>query len=134
MRVLVGAAAALIAVTGFAQPERESRDVTGNALHDLCTSRSGVASAPPACFWYVMGVLDGGRYARAVSVGAALRSGSMPAGLEKEINRRLYCGDDVTYGQLVDITRKFLVDHPELRHHPAPMIVEIAVSTALPCK
>jgi len=42
--------------------------------------------------------------------------------------------DKIARGQVIDIVKKFLAAHPELRHHTADSLVAGALNAVWPCK
>jgi hypothetical protein len=89
---------------------------SGNELYDLCTSSSAVKLG--ACSGYIMGVSD------AESV-LATETG----------HARLFCEpDSAVVRQDVDIVKRYLENHPELRHLSAASMVVFALQQAFPCK
>lgn len=85
----------------------ESRAADGNKLLEWCKE------TPVMTMSYVTGITD----AYAVA-GAPFK----------------YCPpEEVTYGQVRDVTCKWLENHPEDRHVSGSMLVPLALSKAWPC-
>lgn len=51
-----------------------------------------------------------------------------------DFSQRLYCGsENVNIGQILDIVKKYLVEHPDLWEERGSRIVTVALATAFPC-
>jgi hypothetical protein len=42
--------------------------------------------------------------------------------------------EDATSRQILDAAKKFLQEHPELRHHTAASLLQVAFTKAFPCR
>lgn len=82
----------------------------GNELHKNC---SGGEAERFACLMYIMGAID------VMDSRPDLQAGCRPPG--------------VLVGQSVDIVRKYLVVHPEVRHISAVALIWQALAEAFPC-
>jgi hypothetical protein len=80
--------------------------MTGNSIVQDCDAMNA------ACISYVTGVVDGQWWG------------------EPNMN---CIPDGVTTGQLAQVVRKYLAEHPERLHLNAPVLVADAVSGAWPC-
>jgi hypothetical protein len=89
---------------------------TGNELKSYCTGRSGFDSG--RCHGYISGVVEW-----QLIIAAAQRMAPIK-----------YClPEGVTYGQIVDIVKKFMADNPDKTHWEASVIIHNAVLNAFPC-
>lgn len=90
--------------------------VGGNQLHQWCQNNGRVEQS--LCMGFIVGVAD--------AIQAAQYNG--------------YRGPTVCFpdasnvGQVVDVGKKWLVDHPHLRHIVASDLVRDALEQAFPCK
>lgn len=93
--------------------------LTGNDLHEYCQDRAyGVA-----CIYYVQGIIDGGVHLNRVGKNQLII-----------ISGFRHCSsDNVTGGQLRDVVKRYLEEHPERRHWAAANIVGEALEEAFPC-
>jgi hypothetical protein len=112
MRLLLPAISCAVLLVGAAPPEIEVRNFyDGNALLDLCREGS---PAMGQCWGYDAGVAD------AVSA------------IEPE-NRQACIPVSVPISQAVDITTRWLREHPARRHFAATLLVAEALNAAFPC-
>lgn len=81
--------------------------VGGNKLYKSCSSGNENA----ACSAYIVGAFD---------VASAMKVVCPP--------------DDVTIGQVTDIVKRYLKEHPENRHYNASSIVVSVMQKTFPCK
>ncbi len=89
--------------------------LTGNKLHEMCTSQEGRKRWQ--CLGYVQGIVDGQTYVQ-----------------QFWSNPLKYCAPPTTtVGQVTDIVKKYLSDHPEARHHDAASLATAALREAFPC-
>ena len=103
------AAAVVLVLAGEAHAEW----TRGNELHKWCSSDvDGYASA---CAAYVSGIADVMEYAPVQEFKA-------------------WFSGEILRGQLTDVVKRWLEQHPELRHHSAVKLVPIALSEAFPCE
>jgi hypothetical protein len=111
MNRLFAAGAVVAAVmAGSAGARADFRD--GNQLYAECPPESGYRLF---CQGYIAAITDAARHA--------------PVAGHK------VCGSaDVTLGQMVDVVRRYLEAHPELRHFPAEDLVAEALAEAFPCR
>jgi Rap1a immunity proteins len=86
--------------------------VTGNKLLEFCE----VPAVTSACYGYVLGVVDA---LQVMGADAPKFSFCVPERVES--------------GQLVDVVKAFLRDHPEKRHLPASDLVTAALNEKFPC-
>jgi Ssp1 endopeptidase immunity protein Rap1a len=79
---------------------------------------------------------------RALSEPAGLRSGVALGYIQGVVNsmevlysnQPLSCSaDGVTVGQMVDVVKRYLHNHPETRHEPAVILIATAAREAFPC-
>jgi Rap1a immunity proteins len=84
----------------------------GNDLYADCSGPAGTA-ASAACNSYILGVSD-------VLYVQNTNSMCLPKG--------------VVTGQIIDVVRKYLTDHPETRHYTAVSEITVALQSAFPCK
>jgi hypothetical protein len=113
MRFLLPAALAVAPLTGFAQ----GTFWTGN---DLLT-RCGDSTMPGTlvCLTYLQGVADTMIVAQTPKGGIMGWRACIPAGVQAS--------------QLRDVATRFLREHPEQRHSPAPSLVAMSLAQAFPC-
>ncbi len=84
----------------------------GNELHRQCQD----PDIEQSCNGYIIGVSD------------ALE------GIDSGIGKVKFClPDNVTYGQVTDVTKKWLIDYPDKRHLSASGLVVFSLFTAFPC-
>ncbi|BDD65027.1 hypothetical protein Sj15T_00480 [Sphingobium sp. TA15] len=84
--------------------QAQAQWLTGNQLYEWCSSTSVTEGG--ACMAYVIGALDG--------------------------NLSINTANGVTRGQIKDVVRKYLADHPERRQMMAATLVYMAVYSAWP--
>jgi Rap1a immunity proteins len=84
--------------------------MTGNELHVIANDPASTM----ICYGYITGAWEG-----AMTFADA---------------RHVICGPGATKGQLMDVVRKWLVDHPETRNQPVPYLVAAAAFAAWPCQ
>ena len=127
MRKLLLAAFLVFGCTGAAQA------VDGNYLHGVCanfqrtTSDIRIAGDTRWCAAYIIGVFDAERADYEIEV-AKHKLGKS--------DDPYYCVDvprEVQYGQVVDIVRTYLRDHPKQLYLTAEHLVTIALKQAWPC-
>jgi Rap1a immunity proteins len=115
------AAATLLTVLALLLPAGPARAVfmNGNELYHDCSEEN--SDKPQGqqmymlCLGYISGIADG---IETAEIG----------------NRHLVCAPgEATVGQLVDIVKKYLHDHPETRHRAAGVLVFLALVQAFPC-
>jgi Rap1a immunity proteins len=105
-------AAALVCVLSIAPAFADIVD--GNKLWRSCDGDTNTDKG--LCYGYAAAVVD--------SQEALLAKG-----------KYLFCVPATgTLGQLTDVVKKHLRDHPEDRHHPATFLVIRALMEAFPCK
>ncbi|WP_417834744.1 Rap1a/Tai family immunity protein [Thalassospira xiamenensis] len=91
--------------------------VTGNTLHEWC-NKTGGKIGPLTCKVYIMGVVDG------ISDEVFINGkGDYP----------VCAAPKATTNQIVDITKTYLTDHPEQRHHAAAFLVRQVLTLTFPC-
>jgi Rap1a immunity proteins len=78
----------------------------GNQLHTLCIAQNSF------CSGYVAGIADV---------------------LQNQNANNLCIPKNATVGQITDVVKKYLTDHPEMRHFSGFSIVFVALETAFPC-
>lgn len=87
--------------------------MTGNRLYPECSGNR------PFVTGYVMGIFDYSQWAYELS---------------SSEDFQLCTQANVTGNQFGDITCQFLESNPQLRHHAASSIVELAIRGAFPCQ
>jgi hypothetical protein len=109
MKVRIAALALVLA----ASPAGAQEDLgnTGNWLHRTCNSDAYMEWG--LCFGYVVGV------------GQATNS--------QYYNEIGDCLADTTYGQWVDVVRKYLADNPAERHKDSLVLVQLALLNGFSC-
>jgi hypothetical protein len=100
------AAVLVVALMGGARADF----MTGNQLWEKCQ-----ASPPIICAGYVSAVAD-------------------IMGHHTVFNRRACFAPEVTNGQVADVVKKWLREHPESRHYVASSLAAEALAEAFPCK
>jgi Rap1a immunity proteins len=112
------AAAVATAVTLACLPasaQEVSRFYSGNDLWSLCSGNSGIQSG--LCMGYVRGIAD------AMMV--------QPPGVA---GRRACFPEQVTAEQARDVVKRYLEQHPEVRHYSAASLAAEALAEAFPRK
>lgn len=89
---------------------------TGNRLHEDCRAANYFNRG--YCGGYVTGIVD--------TIESLQARGVLPADA-------LCIPEESTKGQLVDVVKKYLDDHPERRHLEAGSLVPEALNSAFPC-
>lgn len=102
--------AALFIYPAWAAGDEIPAFVLGNKLWEVCSNESDIPSG--LCTFYALGVID----RDAISDHPSF---CMPS--------------HVTVGQITDVVKKYLRDHPERRHYTAASVVGAAISVAFPC-
>lgn len=103
--------AGLITLSAIPFSAANAEFMKGNKLYETCTT-----SQVGACLGYIMGTTD-------------------TLSLNKIANKKESCiPNGVTGRQLTDIVIEYLTKNPNIRHLPASLLVEWAVSDAFPCK
>ena len=111
--VIVGLA---LAVSSQPVPTYAGMTGTGNELLDTCKSDDADFSAG-MCAGYISGVISGGR---------------MQAFIDK--TKTPFCTPDgVTNGQLYDVVKGYIKQHPEIRHYTGSVLIYIALRESFPC-
>ena len=83
----------------------------GNTFLAQC-AQNGEASAPGFCTMYVGGVIDGAQIS----------------------DKPAFClPENVSYGQMVRVSIKYMQEHPESLQHPTAALVITAHAKAFPC-
>lgn len=102
---------AAMATLGMASPAFAAPEpTTGNTLHGWCSNES----LKLGCLGYIMGAADGLSYANN--------------------EKRAYClPASVTAGQVMDVVKRFMIEHPEERHRSAAEVVLIGLMMGFPC-
>jgi hypothetical protein len=121
MGEIVKLAAALFAC--FLLVSIPAHSSTGNDLKETCDLDQGKFLSHSACTGYILGAVEMTELINA----AADRSKD-----KKQFSVCIPAG--ITYGQIVDVVKKFVDDHPEERHQKASVMVFLAVQHAFPCK
>jgi hypothetical protein len=122
MNTLIGLAALALAAVALA-PLKAGADTlvptyeTGNDLWRWC-GETATGPAPGLCTAYVVGVVDGEVVER-----SALND-------PQDI---CISTDAVVAGQVADVVRLFLAQHPADRNYPGAALAIIAVKVAFPC-
>ncbi|MFZ7321318.1 Rap1a/Tai family immunity protein [Comamonas jiangduensis] len=100
-KILISTLFAICSASSYAQ-------VTGNMLHELCSST--LPASNTSCSLYIRGVLD---------AGVAIESfHKIPP------KEQLTCvPEGVSFGQAIDVAKNYLRDHPEKRHKRAMVLV-----------
>lgn len=109
---------------------------SGNLLAARCDDLAAdqVTVQAGYCIGYLNGVWEG------MKLGAALpfmiEGKKSTAEIDDISNRllRVCLPNEVEIGQLFDIFVRYLAEHPENRHFPARLLVQLAYSEAFPCK
>ena len=93
--------------TGKSETTEQMVDwLNGNELFSACTQGDRL------CFGYVLGITASAQLADSVCIPS----------------------DKVTAGQLTDVVKFWLQNHPEIRHHSASSLVMQALREKFPCK
>ena len=126
----------IVLLTVFATYPSLAQAYTGNQLLMSCQSRaSDITPVPPACLYYVIGVIDGYRRGQIVTMIQA--AGTSDASYNVEVMERItntFClPDQATNMQLALVARSFLEDYPARLHEPAILLVLTAIEQAFPC-
>jgi hypothetical protein len=110
-----GLVVVMLAGSGQTLARAQTSFHTGNQLLDHC--RSQIMIEQTYCEGYAVGVADalGAPGGKVFGVAACLPNG-------------------VTARQVMDVTMRFLEQHPELRHLPAVPLVAEALAEAFPCR
>lgn len=129
------AASCLMYLSIFLTTQSNAIAFTGNEIHKAF--REGKADAIAL---YVRGVLDGYRFG-ALDIGLTASTEAIERG--QSLNgvalsqRGVDCfkiPDKVDTAQLIDIVKKFLIDHPEVRQESGARLILQAISKSFPCK
>jgi hypothetical protein len=105
---------AAICLSLLASPA-QAQALTGNQLYQQC--RDNDRWSKGFCFGFIMGaseILNG------IPPSSALRTNRIPP-------------EGVTNGQIEDVVKLFLRDHPKQRHLPAAALIIYALADAFPC-
>jgi hypothetical protein len=89
--------------------EHASNFYDGNQLHTLCGANGAQSSF---CSGYITGVADI---------------------LQNQNANNICLPNNATVGQITDVVKKYLVDHPETRQYTAYSEVFLALQTGFPC-
>lgn len=89
--------------------------LSGNGLYDQCT---GSSSQQLLCSAYIVGVAEGVIVRE--NVGSTTATLCIPEG--------------VLRGQVIDVAKNYLRDHPETRQRSANALVYLALRQAFPCR
>lgn len=93
---------------------------SGNSLYSTCTTEKGESTHyqdESFCVGYIAGVADG------------LET------MQELAGRKSCTPDAITQGQIRDVVKKYITEHPEKRHYTAASIVIMAIINAYPgCK
>ena len=89
--------------------------LSGNGLYDQCT---GTSSQQLLCSAYIVGVTEG------VIVRESIRGTAAT----------LCVPDGVLRGQVIDVAKNYLRDHPENRQRSANDLVYLSLRQAFPCR
>ena len=93
----------------------------GNDLHRHCSQTASDFNTG-ICLGYITGAVD-------------VLSDAKLAGVYKNgFDIGCWSVTEIELGQLIDIVKKYLVDHPEERHNVGTLIVLNALREAFPCK
>ncbi len=91
--------------------------ISGNAIYKICEVGYKIDKTKgPGCLMYIAGVAQ----TLILNDDTAMMTGPCP-------------GAQVTEEQITDVVLKWLDDHPEKRHLPAPYLVMTALKEAFPC-
>ena len=108
----------------------------GNELLPLCESEVGTAGWSE-CAGFVRGVTDGMGLAMYLYHQKFIRGTfqDIPEGVDPFLKRQLrYClPGGITTRQMVVVTTKYLLDHPEFRHRVGELLVASSCVEAFPC-
>ena len=115
MKRIIIAALVGVLVSG---PINAQSDFTGNVLHESCKAPED-SDVYLLCGAYISGVAH-------ILLNRKFYS--------QKILSKICIPPSVTNGQIIDITKKFLREQPEMRDAVAGGIVIIAVAEAFPCK
>jgi hypothetical protein len=102
----------LLLLTVLSVDEAHAAFQDGYTLHKLCQSVETVNEM--FCIGYIEGIVDMG-------------------GMGGKDSPSICVPEKVSGGQVVDIVKKWFVDHPEHRHYAAAGLVDEALSAAFPC-
>ena len=109
---MIGSLALLIPTTGSSA----AGFYNGNRLWTACGSTTD-GEPPDICTSYVMGAVD--------SVLSAQDAGAMA--------KRICLPAQISGGQLADVVRRYLSEHPEARHYTAASVLWTSLNRAFPC-
>jgi hypothetical protein len=113
---------ALVALTLALGSTQAKASITGMELHRLCSGPKLAGLDGVQCVSYMLGFLD--------ALGAA---DGLHGLLDKA--QKVFClPPDLTVGQAVLITNKFMREHPEDLHRSASMIIGKALYNVYACK
>lgn len=113
--VVLAGLANLVAAAAAAQPvaQADFHFYDGNRLWEAC-GQTASGAAPAACHNYVIGVLD--------------------TMADNHLLRPAIClPQRFVSGQITDVVRLYLAEHPERRHYTGASIVGAALMGAFPC-
>lgn len=108
-----------------------AQNTTGNQLHQACGASDAQLQA--FCTGYVVGVIEG------MKSGAAILLAQAGTTKAEEVNALTdaifeFClPDTATYGQYVDVVKKYLQDSPANRHESARFLIFAALRGDFPC-
>jgi hypothetical protein len=114
-----------LAVALLMQPVAEAEIITGNQLLERC--ESGPSLDLGYCYGFVVGV---------ASTLEFVKNERFPIGTSGHTfyESAICVGDGVTTGQLADVTRRYLITHPQTRHHDAGALTFQALHEAFLCQ
>jgi hypothetical protein len=98
------------------QAEEVNSFETGNALYEEMSSSNPSGPERVYAMGYVAGIMD------------FLSSNAM-----RDTSMRTCLTTGLTVGQVFEVTKRYLEDNPEKRHHNAAGLVTIALLRAFPC-
>ena len=116
MATAVATAVALVCLPASARAQRSF--MTGNELQSLCNTKG--AWGMVACTAYVMAIFEV-MYSNPIYGWSACFPSGVIAG-------------QMIAGQMTDVVKRFLAQHPEQRHNTAGSLVAQALAEAFPCQ
>ena len=106
--------------------------ITGNQLHDVCTSRSPDKFG--MCAGYLVGFHEGRNWGTFLAVKPAMEGSSAAeiSDFGNKLVKNCIPGDS-DYVQIKDVIVKYLDEKPEVRHESARYLVWLSLAEAFPC-
>jgi hypothetical protein len=125
--------AGLFAVFSVSVGVANAQTTDGNSLLEACNA-APEQGLQAFCIGYILGAWEGMNWGGfRVWVSASPDSETAELNSFVEYSLGVCAPSEVQNGQVVDVVRQYLEEHPEERHQAARGLINIAMATAFPC-